>query len=54
MQIGLECQLSVEDLAFEVHQTFCCDYQQEDHHGQQQLLLELPIAGTVHGDIMIN
>jgi hypothetical protein len=29
LQIGLECQLSVEDLAFEVQQTFLC-YQEPD------------------------
>jgi hypothetical protein len=35
VQIGLECQLSVEDLAYEVQQTFVCFREQEEQQGHQ-------------------
>ncbi|PUZ58684.1 hypothetical protein GQ55_5G527500 [Panicum hallii var. hallii] len=41
LKIGLECQLSVEDLAYEVQQTFVCFREQEeqqDHQLQENLM----------------
>uniref|UniRef100_K3XR97 BHLH domain-containing protein n=1 Tax=Setaria italica TaxID=4555 RepID=K3XR97_SETIT len=36
--IGLECQVSVEDLAYEVQQTFVCGREQEQDHEQLVLV----------------
>ncbi|KAL6841493.1 hypothetical protein ACP4OV_028636 [Aristida adscensionis] len=45
LKIGLECQLSVEDLAYEVQQTFVCNQQQQP---EQQLQLQLQQQDTSH------
>jgi hypothetical protein len=39
LQIGLECQLSVEDLAYEVQHTFACCHQAELLEHQDTLML---------------
>ncbi|RLN22208.1 transcription factor MUTE [Panicum miliaceum] len=49
LKIGLECQLSVEDLAYEVQQTFVCFREQEqqeqpDHELQQENLMYSAMA----------
>jgi hypothetical protein len=36
VQIGLECQLSVEDLAYEVQHTFVCFREQQQQQDQEQ------------------
>jgi hypothetical protein len=41
VQIGLECQVSVEDLAYEVQQTFVCSREQERQQQQDQEQLVL-------------
>ncbi|RCV25256.1 hypothetical protein SETIT_5G151800v2 [Setaria italica] len=38
LKIGLECQVSVEDLAYEVQQTFVCGREQEQDHEQLVLV----------------
>ncbi|KAF8714291.1 hypothetical protein HU200_027750 [Digitaria exilis] len=40
LKIGLECQLSVEDLAYEVQQIFVCCFQEQEQEQPDQLLLQ--------------